>query len=103
MELRVGDLQGAGELWGAFTVANRSGVGLILGHFYSGTWHFQPHGVGLDALDLTGTLAQQPGAYVEPEALRAESYDEITRVQNCLVDHQFYIEGACCPVTKPVA
>jgi hypothetical protein len=93
MELRVGDLQGAGELWGAFTVANRSGVGLILGHFYSGTWHFQPHGVGLDALDLTGTLAQQPGAYVEPEALRAEP--EGTGV---------WVEASVfCPVTKPVA
>ncbi len=72
MTIRVGDLQGAGELWGAFKAANPSGVGLILGHFYAGTWHFQPHGLGLDALDLTGALAKQTGASIEPQALKAE-------------------------------
>jgi photosystem II stability/assembly factor-like uncharacterized protein len=72
MTFRAGDLQGAGELWGTFEVATHTGVGLILGHFYDDAWHFPPHGLGLDALDLTGALAKQPGAFVEPQAVKAE-------------------------------
>jgi photosystem II stability/assembly factor-like uncharacterized protein len=75
MTLNVGDVQGPGEAWGAFT-ATKGPRGLILGHLSKDTgewrWHFPRNGLaGLDALDLTGALANQDG-HVEPEALRAE-------------------------------
>jgi photosystem II stability/assembly factor-like uncharacterized protein len=71
MALRVGDVQGPGEAWGAFSLANPQGHGLILGHLYGGEWHFPPTGVGLDALDLSGSLAGQSN-HVEPIALKIE-------------------------------
>ncbi len=71
MTLRVGDVQGPGEAWGAFSLAKPQGHGLILGHLYNQEWHFPPGGVGLDALDLTGALASQSN-HVEPIALKAE-------------------------------
>ncbi len=71
MTLRVGDVQGPGEAWGAFSLAKPQGHGLILGHLYNNEWHFPPSGVGLDALDLSGALASHSN-HVEPEALKAE-------------------------------
>ncbi len=71
MTLRVGDVEGPGEAWGAFSLANPQGHGLILGHLYNHEWHFPPSGVGLDALDLSGALASQSNQ-IEPEALKVE-------------------------------
>ncbi|HEV7944041.1 MAG TPA: lytic murein transglycosylase [Solirubrobacteraceae bacterium] len=69
--LEVGDIQGPGAAWGAFTVKQGAfaPAGLILGHLQSGQWTFAP--TGLDALDLTGPVAD-PKGYVKPEALKAE-------------------------------
>jgi photosystem II stability/assembly factor-like uncharacterized protein len=85
--LKLGDIQGPGEGWGAFEVrANhdiRPGVGLILGHFqtgeHGGEWTFARTstgalGTGLDALDLTGAAADAAGS-VEPLALKADGND----------------------------
>jgi len=71
MTLRAGDVQGPGEAWGAFSLANPQGHGLILGHLHNREWHFSPSGLGLDALDLNGALAGHSN-HVEPEALKAE-------------------------------
>jgi photosystem II stability/assembly factor-like uncharacterized protein len=71
MTLRVGDVQGPGEAWGAFSLPNPQGHGLILGHLYNHEWHFPPSGLGLDALDLGGALAGHSN-YVEPTALKIE-------------------------------
>jgi photosystem II stability/assembly factor-like uncharacterized protein len=71
MALRVGDVQGPGEAWGAFSLAKPQGQGLVLGHLYNREWHFSPSGLGLDALDLSGALASQSNQ-VEPEALKVE-------------------------------
>lgn len=75
MTLDAADVQGPGEAWGAFTTAQHP-RGLILGHLYEDSgawrWHFPHSGLsGLDALDLTGALANQNG-HVEPEALKVE-------------------------------
>jgi photosystem II stability/assembly factor-like uncharacterized protein/murein DD-endopeptidase MepM/ murein hydrolase activator NlpD len=69
--LEVGDIQGPGAAWGAFTVKQGAFVpaGLILGHLQNGQWTFDP--TGLDALDLSGPVAD-PKGYVKPEALKAE-------------------------------
>lgn len=69
--LEVGDIQGPGAAWGAFTVKQGAFVpaGLILGHLQNGQWTFGP--TGLDALDLSGPVAD-PKGYVKPEALAAE-------------------------------
>ena len=82
--LKLGDIQGPGEGWGAFEVKAdhdiRPGVGLILGHFEHETeWNFARTaagalGTGLDALDLTGAAADANGT-VEPEALKADGDD----------------------------
>jgi hypothetical protein len=69
MILQLADVQGAGSGWGAFRVGTALGHGLILGHLENGKWSFAP--TGLDALDLTGALANQEGE-VEPEALKAD-------------------------------
>jgi len=67
--LKLGDVNGAGAGWGAFEVAD-PGTGLILGQFHEGDgWTYAP--TGLDALDLTGTVANPKGS-VEPTALKAE-------------------------------
>ncbi len=71
MALRVGDVEGPGEAWGAFSLANPQGHGLILGHLYNREWHFPPGGLGLDALDLSGALTAKSN-YVDPTALRVE-------------------------------
>ncbi len=71
MTLRVGDIQGPGEAWAAFSLANPQGRGFILGHLYNREWHFSPSGLGLDALDLSGALAGHSN-YVEPTALKVE-------------------------------
>ncbi len=71
MTLRVGDVQGPGEAWGAFSLPNPQGHGLILGHLYNHEWHFPPSGLSLDALDLGGVLAGHSN-YVEPTALKVE-------------------------------
>jgi photosystem II stability/assembly factor-like uncharacterized protein len=71
MTLQVGDVQGPGEAWGAFSLANPQGRGFILGHLYNREWHFPPSGLGLDALDLSGALAAQSN-HVEPTALKVE-------------------------------
>jgi photosystem II stability/assembly factor-like uncharacterized protein len=71
MTLRVGDVQGPGEAWGAFSLAKSQGRGLVLGHLYNYEWHFSPSGLGLDALDLSGALAGHSN-HIEPEALKAE-------------------------------
>jgi photosystem II stability/assembly factor-like uncharacterized protein len=71
MTLRVGDVQSPGEAWGAFSLPNPQGHGLILGHLYNGEWHFPSSGLGLDALDLSGALAGHSN-YVEPTALKVE-------------------------------
>ena len=71
MTLRVGDVEGPGEAWGAFSLANPQGHGLILGHLYNREWHFPPSGLGLDALDLSGALAAKSN-YVDPTALKVE-------------------------------
>ncbi len=71
MTLRAGDVQGPGEAWGAFSLANPQGHGLVLGHLYNREWHFPPSGLGLDALDLNGALAGHSN-HVEPVALKAE-------------------------------
>ncbi len=71
MTLRIGDVQGPNEAWGAFSLPNPQGHGLILGHLYNHEWHFSPSGLGLDALDLSGALASHSN-YVEPTALKVE-------------------------------
>jgi photosystem II stability/assembly factor-like uncharacterized protein len=71
MILRVGDVEGPGETWGAFSLPNPQGHGLILGHLYNREWHFPPSGLGLDALDLSGALVGHSN-YVEPTALKVE-------------------------------
>ncbi len=72
MTLRVGDVEGPGEAWGAFSLANPQGHGLILGHLYNGEWHFPPSGLGLDALDLSGALAAKSN-YVEPDGAESRT------------------------------
>jgi hypothetical protein len=67
VSLKLGDVQGPGAGWGAFE-ADEPGLGLILGHFQEGKWIFAP--TGLDALDLTGSVANARGS-VEPTALKA--------------------------------
>jgi hypothetical protein len=69
--LEVGDVQGPQDAWGAFTVKQGAFVpaGLMLGHLQDGRWTFAP--TGLDALDLTGPVAD-PKGFVVPEALKAE-------------------------------
>jgi hypothetical protein len=82
--LKLGDVAGVEKGWAAFQVTAggnpRPGLGLVLGQFEAGephsTWTF-PHtgtgalGVGLDALDLTGTVAAPKGS-VEPVGLKAD-------------------------------
>jgi hypothetical protein len=69
MTLLRGDIEGRDTGWGVFTIPKNSGRGLILGHLQNARWNFSP--TGLDALDLTGSLAEQP-AKVEPEGLKAD-------------------------------
>jgi hypothetical protein len=82
--LKLGDVAGPGKGWGAFQVTAeghpRPGLGLVLGQLEAGeptsSWTF-PHtggssiGLGLDALDLTGTVAAPTGS-VEPTGLKAD-------------------------------
>ncbi len=77
MTLELGDIQGPGSGWGAFEVnALQPGQGLILGHFEGGQWTFPRTesgalGTGLDALDLTGPVAN-PNGWVKPTGLKAD-------------------------------
>ncbi len=67
--LKLGDVNGAGAGWGAFEDSD-SGTGLILGQFHErDEWTYAA--TDLDALDLTGTVANPKGS-VEPTALKAE-------------------------------
>jgi len=73
VRLKLEDVQGPGEGWGAFEVEGHPpGLGLILGHLQGGEWTFSP--TGLDALDLTGALATESDGKGEvlPEALKAD-------------------------------
>jgi photosystem II stability/assembly factor-like uncharacterized protein len=73
IRLKLDDVQGPGEAWGAFEVdGHPGGLGLILGHLQGGEWTFSP--TGLDALDLTGALATESDGKGEvlPEALKAD-------------------------------
>jgi Transglycosylase SLT domain len=74
--LRLADLSGPEDGWGAFEVTEEAGDiepgrGLVLGHLQGGVWSFSP--TGLDALDLTGAVAEKSErkGTVTPEALKA--------------------------------
>ena len=73
LRLKLDDVQGPGEGWGAFEVEGHPpGLGLVLGHLQDGEWTFSP--TGLDALDLTGAVATESNGKgeVRPEALKAD-------------------------------
>ncbi len=73
VRLKLADVQGPGEGWGAFEVEGHPpGLGLVLGHLQDGEWTFSP--TGLDALDLTGAVAAESNGKgeVRPEALKAD-------------------------------
>ena len=83
--LEVADVGAPNEGWGLFKVglpnggAPQPGLGLILGHFHGDQWTLARTesgtlGTGLDALDLTGTVADPAGSVV-PRALKAEGND----------------------------
>jgi hypothetical protein len=72
VDLKLGDVTGTGEGWGALELQEPEPGGkqrLILGHLGESGWTFYEH-TGLDALDLTGALAE-PGTHVRPTALKA--------------------------------
>jgi photosystem II stability/assembly factor-like uncharacterized protein len=73
VRLKLEDVQGPGEGWGAFEVEGHPpGLGLVLGHLQGGEWTFSP--TGLDALDLTGAVGAESNGKGEvlPEALKAD-------------------------------
>ncbi len=78
--LQAADIGSSDEGWGAFKIgAPQPGLGLILGHFHGKEWTFARTesgtlGTGLDALDLTGSVANPQGT-VQPKALKAEGND----------------------------
>jgi hypothetical protein len=65
-----GDVTGAGEAWDAFKVEEPARTRLVLGHLDEEKWGFFPK-TGLDALDLSGALAE-PGTSIDPSALKAD-------------------------------
>jgi hypothetical protein len=73
--LADGDVDGPSSGWATLAVQNASGqpaadgLGLLLGRFAGGSWSFPS--TGLDALDLTGGVADPQGSVI-PTALKAD-------------------------------